>query len=326
MQIDPYSEMVASSVYYIDTGYLIIPENTYQDIDHAGRLIKMYLAYLSGDIYAKLMEQFTEITDAQYFKEIITTTADYTTSTITVTVIGDDAAMEQEMLDIFRAGMNEVYSDASKTIAEHKLTEINSTIYSVADLSLADKKQASFEKMVVLSGLLQEKNLALQKLQTEEGEPQWEFSVGSIVMKSVKSAILAAVLACIAAILSLALFYVFTDKILDADKLQSLCACNILGYVPRDGNRPMKKLDRAAAAVSGIRRHTEDRKSAVALTARSICATVLGGGIRDGSIALAGSIGMDELKGIAAEFNEAISDEPLRFTAAGSPMMDVSSI
>ncbi len=326
MKIDPYHKAVAQLIYYIDTGYRIIPENTYQDIDYSSRLIKMYMAYLThGNAYSQLMEQFPEIKQEQYASEIMEASSDERTSTITLTIIDNDKDTAQAMLNVIRAGMQEVYVTASDTIIEHTLSVINDTIATVVDTALAEQQQKSFEQVVVISNLLEQKNTELEKLQNQ-GEPQWEYTRRSVVVKLLKNVAIAGILGLAAALLLIALFYIVSDIILDIDKLQSLSIVNILGVIPQAKPKRIKLFFRAVARICGGKRQGMDRDAALAATAQSICAAVLAKGTENGGVALAGSIGADALREFADALSGAVADERVRFAAAGDPIRDAAAV
>lgn len=328
MKIDPYHEVVSSLIYYIDTGYRIIPENTYQDIDYSSRLIKMYLAYLNGgNAFFQLMEQFPEISDEQYIDEIMWASEDYLTSTITLTIIGKDRGMVQAMVDIIRAGMQDVYGAASDVIIGHSLSEINDSMSTIIDASLAEEQQKNFEQVITLSNLLDTKMLELAQLMSA-GKPQWEFTWRKIVVRFVKTTFIAGVLGLFAAMFLLVIYYITSDKILDIDKLQSLSVVNILGAIPRSAQKQRKASKKAPAAGKGggNKRQPMDYSAALAVAAQSIYAAALAKGIKDGGVALTGSIGADALREFAEALNGAVADSRLRFMAAGDPLREAAAM
>ena len=321
MNTDPYQKTVTTLDYYVDSGYQIIPENTYQDIDYSSRLISMYLAYLTnGELYSQLLAQMPEITDEQYIKELISVTADYETSIITIMVAGD-IDNTQQMIDTIRTGMETVYSKASDTIAEHKLTKISDSVYTVVDLELAVQQQENFNRIYESSKQLQDKMVELKELE-DEGEPQWEYSWWSIVKQLVKYLVIAASLGLLAAVLAIAAYYITSDKILDVDKLQAYSNISILGVIPRKESKPAKMKNGTGA----IQQHANSSDSMMTLTAQSIYTTVLASGAADGSIALAGSLGSEVLQGVVNAFNQAVPDTRLRFVSAGDPMRDIAAV
>ena len=327
MKIDPYQKKVGTLIYYINSGYQIIPENTYQNIDYSSRLIKTYIAYLNGgEAHAQLMTLFPEVTDEQYIREIMTVSADYGTSMITITVVSGSDDTAAAMQEILREGMNEAYDNASSAILSHELTEINAGIYTSVDLDLAGKQQANFEQIYSYNSLLQEKNLALQTLKQTEGEPVWEYSWQRIATRFVKNALMAAVFGLIAALLAVAVYYLSSDKLLDVDKLQSVLFIRILGCVPRGGKKRRGAPDRSAVPAGGVKFNTEDQQAAVTLAARNIHAMVLADGTKEGKVALVGSVGMEALKELAMVFNGMMAEEPIQFEAAGNPLTDGASV
>ena len=238
-----------------------------------------------GNCIPQLLAQMPEITDEQYIKELISVTADYETSIITIMVAGD-IDNTQQMIDTIRTGMETVYSKASDTIAEHKLTKISDSVYTVVDLELAVQQQENFNRIYESSKQLQDKMVELKELE-DEGEPQWEYSWWSIVKQLVKYLVIAASLGLLAAVLAIAAYYITSDKILDVDKLQAYSNISILGVIPRKESKPAKMKNGTGA----IQQHANSSDSMMTLTAQSIYTTVLASGAADGSIALAGSLG-----------------------------------
>jgi len=327
MKIDPDHKMIATMTYYIDADEQVVPDYLEQYVSRTGSLLKAYMLYLSGgDLYNRILERFPEMNDIKYIKEIVSATMYDTTGMITLTVIGNDDETAQTIFGIVRAGMAEVYREASESIGEHELIELDSNVYTYQDLSLANRQQSNLEAIFTLNTQIRETKLELNALEEEFKEltfaPLWR----RITVQMLKTAVYAALGGIVVMLVLLALYYTVSGKILDSDKLRCIANLSVLGSIPGAGQKRIRILDRAAAAMGGVKLKTAERETALALTAQSICTTVSAKGITEGGIALAGSVAEEELRAVAEAFNEAAADTKLRFVAAGNPMCDVASV
>ncbi|MBE0601107.1 MAG: hypothetical protein IH607_04915 [Firmicutes bacterium] len=245
---------------------------------------------------------------------------------VTVTAIGSDEDTLFAILDIVRDGMAEVYTKAVDFIGDHQLTEIRSQTYTVNDGSLAERQEMVREQLAQTEQQLNDKQDELEALTKAAGaltiEPVWR----TVAKELVKTALYTLVGAGIVMILLLGLYYIVSDRVLDADKLQYTARLDILGKIAAGKAKRIRWMDRLAAAVGGVRLQSGRRDDLLALTAQSIRSTVASGGFAQGSIALAGNMAPEELAEIAAALNESLTDDKLVFTAAGDPMQDIASV
>ena len=110
------------------------------------------MLYLSGgELYTELLEHFPEMVDIRYIREFVSVTSYDTTGMITITVIGNDDEIAQTIFNIVRSGMAEVYTEATETIGEHKLLELDGSTYIYQDLSLADRQQNNLDTVFTLN-------------------------------------------------------------------------------------------------------------------------------------------------------------------------------
>ena len=327
MKIDPYSKMVSTMTYYVDADEQIDPDYLEQYISVTDTLLKRYMLYLnSGELYAQLLEQFPEMIDVRYIKELVSVTMYDTTGMIILTVIGNDDETAQTIFSIALNGMMEIYNETVTSIGEHKLIVLDSSSYSYQDLSLATRQQTNLEMIYTLDTQIREKYTELDSLNKEYKalslSPLWRRTV----VQFVQTALYTVLGTIMVLVFFLAMYYVSSDRILDLDKLRNSARLNTVGVIPCAARKRKWLLDQAAAAIGGITLRSAERDAVLALTAQSICQTVLAKGISRGTIALTGSIAAEELKTIAAAFNQTIAESELHFAAAGNAMRDVSSV
>ncbi len=327
MQIDPYNKKYGTLTYYIDARESILSDNMEYLSDYNNSLLKTYMLYLSGgELYAQILERFPEYKNEQYIREVLSILRDDAANMITITVIGNEADTLAAILDIARSGMADMHTKATEQIGSHQLTEIRSNIYTVNDTALLDKQNGYREQIAATKQQVKDKQVELEELMPpDEVLPQQPIWL-TITEQLIKTALLTLVGALIVIILLLALYYVVSNKVLDADKLQYSTKLDILGKIASDKSNRIRIWDKLAATVSGSRLQKAKREDLLALTAQSIRSTVRSMGIVEGNITLAGSVAPEELSGIAAAFNKALSDNKLVFTVAGDPMQEIASV
>ena len=167
MSINPYNKTVARIVYYIDTGYQIMPGSTYQNIDYSDRIIEMYMTYLTGgELYAQMARELSTPTKIQYVREILNIASNPDTDMISIDLSNINSAACQEMIDIIKKGLKEIYPKATSSIAEHKLTEISEDIYTTVDLDLETLQNTNIKTVADLADSLDAKSKELKDWET----------------------------------------------------------------------------------------------------------------------------------------------------------------
>ncbi len=325
MKINPYDMYVASLVYYIDSGYKIIPENTYQDIDYGNRIISSYMSYLmDGDAYLQLAGSEADPNDIRYIKEIMQVDADYSTNMIKVVISGEDNEDCQKMIDIIKDGMQSAFMKTTDLIGDHKLTIINENIYPTIDLDLEQQQTTNREYVTNMSVTLQTNSIALKSME-EDGEPEWEYSWQGIAKSMIKKAIIGAFGGFFFAVFLIISQYMLSDKIHGTQELQSRVNLELLGSIPRKLKKA-KMLDRLAYSIGEIQIKSSNRDKRIKMIAQSLYALVKTKSPSHPQVALMSSISMEELAVITDEFNNAVSGAENCFIAAGNPMLDLSAV
>ncbi len=167
-----------------------------------------------------------------------------------------------------------------------------------------------------LNDLLNQKQASLQALKAG-GAPQWAYTREILLHQILRYGLIGFVFGLLASVLTVTAYYIASDKILDSEKLRINTRVSIQGLIPPYGGKQGNKADPA---------REEACNNAVALTAQSILATLEANGVTEGSIALAGTLGMEGLLQTAEAFNKALPDGRLQFAAAGNPLSDTACV
>ncbi len=325
MKINPYDMYVASLVYYVDSEYQIIPENTYQDIDTSNRIISCYISYLTGgDAYLQLAGPDAEPESTRYIKEIMQVDAEYSTNMIKVVIKGEDAESCRSMIATIKDGMQTTYKKATELIGDHKLLVINENIYPTIDLDLEQQQNTSREYVTSMSAMLQTNSIELKTIE-EEGKPQWVYSWQGVTKSIIKKVIIGSIMGFAVAVFLIILKYLLSDKIHGTSELQKRVNLAILGSVPRDSKKT-KALDRLAYYIGNIQIKSSNQEKRIKVIAQSILTFIRTKDAEQNQVALVGSVSMEDLAAIADKFNHYMDSAEKCFVPVGNPMLDLSAV
>lgn len=136
MAIDPYNVNVYESFLRIDSGYEILPGNTYQNHDPTPEIIETYRLLVNNtEFYEKMITELGLKTEVRYLTEIISV-GGYGMNSIRIRVISDNKADAEEIGNYIVAEIKAVQTNVIASIADHELVEYNTNSYSVVDLNV----------------------------------------------------------------------------------------------------------------------------------------------------------------------------------------------
>ena len=325
MRIDPYNKVIATVIYYIDTGYQIIPGSTYQNIDYSDRIISLYMFYLTnGELYMELLDQIPELTKIQYTKEILDVSVDYSTDMITISIINTSTDECQKILEIIKAGMQDIYLRATSQISEHTLTKISENIYTIVDFNLETLQNANIQAVSDMADDLDSKSDELEDWGKTK-EPTWEYTPWEVTKSVIKYSIIAAVLGVLFGAIWIVIQSVTADTIRNPENLKSTLTLRLLGSIPSTVKHDTA-FDKLAYSVGNIKTKRVNHDRIIAITARSIMRVARAEGIGDSKFAIMGSISTKDLVLLTDSFNKSVPGDDNRFILAGNPMIDELAI
>ena len=136
MAIDPYNVNVYESFLRIDSGYEILPGNTYQNHDPTPEIIETYRLLVNNtEFYEKMITELGLKTEVRYLTEIISV-GGYGMNSIRIRVISDNKADAEKIGNYIAAEIKAVQTNVIASIADHELVEYNTNSYSVVDLNV----------------------------------------------------------------------------------------------------------------------------------------------------------------------------------------------
>ena len=245
MKLDCYNIWTATKVYYVDTNYQILPGNVYQEPDHTSSLIALYLKHSQA---ADMMETIAgEIgTTARYAQELIQTTSDE--ATFTITVLYNDQEKAAKIMDIMDAHVQAAYTELAAAVQEHELRSPIDTCALQVDINVYTNQQASIQKLL-------DYQASLSKLESEYNELTAGLTVSTSAPATttntsfVKMAIIGFVLGFLLMTVVTMLGTIFSDKITTPAKLVNNFPFAVLGSLVQEDKkydfitRLIRKLD-----------------------------------------------------------------------------------
>lgn len=323
MQIDPYNKYIATFVYYVDTGYQIIPEYVYQDVDYGPRLVQMYTAYMTGgEMYDNISESLSEKIDVRFVEELFTVKPYNSTGMIEVQLCATSMQRCREIIDIVSRGMEEKHADASAQIGEHTLTKLSEYIYSTVDTELDQIQKDNILSVTNTTAALDEKTAEYRAWKGDTA-PSFKYSTEEIIKSAIKAAIIGGFVGAFLLIAVYACQYLFGDRVQGALEFRDRIALAVLGEIPATTCRK-NALDRKIDQISNAKLHSSDYNAHVAAAAENICWLTESDTASPKAVALVGSMDFTEMQDLCDLFQNSVG-ERMHFVAAGNPLTTVSA-
>lgn len=161
MKIDPYNVNVYEIFIRVDSGYEIIPDSTYQNIDPTNEIINTYRLMVNNtDFYNKMISDLNLGTEVRYLTEIISVSL-YNTNSIRLKVISSNATLSQVICEYAANTILNNHAHVSKSIADHDLTKFNTLSYSIVDLDTYSKQYKFIEEAIDYEASIREVDVTI---------------------------------------------------------------------------------------------------------------------------------------------------------------------
>lgn len=179
MQTDHRNVYIAKSTYYVDSGYMILPENTYQNPDKNYTLAWLYRNYLSD--YSVFEEIGAEVgIEAKYLMELVEVTIpnEFTLSIAVSHPVQENA---ERIMEIVQKKLQEVHLYLAETVNDHTITQMMNTCGVYIDEELRETQQDTYDELLTLQDDLIGYNEDLYELR--EGPAPGELNVVTAFIK-----------------------------------------------------------------------------------------------------------------------------------------------
>ncbi len=235
MQIDPYQKNVAAMSLYVNTGYQVMPEMTYQNPNFTAQVVLAYMNSVNtGELYNYVLNHLEDKVELQYLKEILTVTADAQNGMIFIQVVGRDETRCNRIFELVKENFAENKKIISSKISTHEFDVLNESSYRTVDLALEETQRVNRDRISTLNQSLNEKTDQLKKLK----EPENSITTKSSVFKSgVKFMILGAIGGAGLAVLLIFFIDMMNIRIRSEKELRQKFGIKVLGVISQEGEQ-----------------------------------------------------------------------------------------
>ncbi len=239
INLDPNNYYSAFVTYYIDTDYKVMPDKTYQDIDHSGDVLSSYVYFLQSDQCMSYVKDKTqESIDLKYLSELISVTRDG--HLLNIEVVGDTADRATNIINALGDAIasykkevdNKVYAHSIELIEYSKAadTSRSGSLDATANNSYVVNKQKAFnDRKDSINNSIVSTYDKLNKLVEPSESGSSENSMKSVAKSGIKFGIIGAVLGAFAAMGCIVFKAIFESKLINAGELSEVYGLLVLG-------------------------------------------------------------------------------------------------
>lgn len=260
MSMDPSQVYLAGADIYVDTGYQVLPDATYQTPDKTTAVLRAYQAYLSDDAVLDAVAEDMS-TSSRYLSELVKfEILTSSVNTISITVMYPDAEGAQTILNAFIDNLDAATEHISTSIAEHSISVTAYQTGARTDWTLSKTQTEANDRLTTLNEMLSTTQASLDKLQVSD--------VLDAPTSPVLLAVVGAVLGVCAVVGIAWVRHIATDKVYSARTLNAQTGIKVLNCIP--ASPKMNFIDRWLKNLEG--RAVSDTQIAIAAaTVRNYC-------------------------------------------------------
>ena len=135
MKIDPYNVNVYNVYIRIDSGYEILPGNTYQNVDPTPEILQTYRLLVNNSSFlGKMISDLNLDTEVRYLAEVISVN-EYNMNSLRIKISSATMDWAKKVGEYIASAILSEHENVSLAIAEHELIKYNTTEYTVVDLA-----------------------------------------------------------------------------------------------------------------------------------------------------------------------------------------------
>lgn len=281
--LDAFNEAVSELVFYVDTGYQIVPSQYYQTPNKTGEIVSAYCdAYRSAQLYDGIRDILGDEVDIKYIDELLSVqragdikikdsvgnvTVRHSDGNQGVVLIRARAQDEQTASAITSFVFQYLRENLSSAIAEHSTTVISDSTMIVVDDELEALKRSTDEEMRQLQESIKTNQAQLANLEREMPQPP-AVSKTAVFKKAILFGIIGGVLGGVIICLWVLLAYLADNRLDGAYQAAKLYNLELFAVVGTESKKRKPwfagLIDRLEANAS--RQRFADSKQAAAYT------------------------------------------------------------
>lgn len=333
--LDAFNEAVSELVFYVDTGYQIVPSQYYQTPNKTGEIVSAYCdAYRSAQLYDGIRAILGDEVDIKYIDELLSVqragdikikdsvgnvTVRHSDGNQGVVLIRARAQDEQTASDITDFVFQYLRENLSSAIAEHSTTVISDSTMIVVDDELEALKRSTDEEMRQLQESIKTNQAQLANLEREMPQPP-AVSRTAILKKAILFGIIGGVLICLWVLLA----YLADNRLDGAYQAAKLYNLELFAVTGAEGKKRKPwfagLIDRLEANAS--RQRFADSRQAAAYTDTAVRALLPKGSC---TVALVSSRKDSSAEQLMQQLT-AYTDDTVTYTACPAVLEDADSM
>ena len=310
MNISPYDVWEAKVDMFVKTDYQILPDMVYQNIDYTSTILQTYQSVLTSTEFLKDIADQAD-TETRYLKELVTVTV--TDNLISVQVRHESRAKAQAVLDSVLEGMEANQARITESIGYHTISEVNRSIGSIVDQTLADSQRTASDRLVTLSDNLETTQTELEELEEPEKAAS---SAKAAVTSGVKYAVLGGVLGAFVVVFFICVAFLMSSKVYSAKELRSRFQLKVLGNLA--SGKPARGIDGWLNRLEGRVMGTADQEySLIAANVRNYSENI-------GTLLVTGTVSDGLIMQVAQRLEKEL--DGLRVISGSNMMQDAATL
>ena len=337
--LDAYNEAVSELIFYVDTGYQIVPSQYYQNPNKTSEIVSAYCdAYRSAQLYEGVNDILNEQTDVKYIDELLTieragdvqvkdsvgnVTVKHSDGNEGVVVIRARAQDEDTASKITSFVYDYLRDKFSTTIAEHTTTIISDSTMRMVDKELQEVQRQTEQDMSDLQENIKTNQAQLDTLERDMPQ-QPSFSMGSVLKKAVLYGIAGGIFGGILICAWVLLSYLADNRLDGAYQAARLYNIELLADVACQGKKRRPIFHKLIASLEGSfeRRRFSDAQKAVDYADAAVRALE---GSDSMTAVLVSSTGDEQVQQLMQDFAKK-SDGKVQYVACPSILEDPASM
>ncbi len=313
LRIDPYNVYTESATYYVDTGYEVQPELSYQNPDRTSAVTNSYRTVLQRIDLNEVLGTFLgeEVMTGNPVRGNSFTIANIWTESsngaLYITINGENRESVDAVMDAVEKAIAEASIEYQSVYGEHTITRFESSQYQRIDLDLAAMQTSFTDNLEKIRQSLLDSVKELSELKAPALE---ESGLRALAKKTIKYGLVGCVAGILVVMVWVVLRFATQDQLWNLREVRRRCGVRVLGTYPGKTRSIRTKLERQVAKKVGVTTWTEPKTASAYLKERIHME------IRENAIVLSGSEGMETLNELCTSLKE--MDPDVSYTVVGN--------